>query len=108
MTKLKLVTCHRKPERSFFYKGQQFPVCARCTGIYLGFLIMPLTLFNVVQLSFLLSLVITIPSLLDGFIQSQTNYKSNNYIRLFTGIFAGVGLMGLSTAFADFCGSIIF
>lgn len=24
------------PERSFFYKGEQFPVCARCTGAALG------------------------------------------------------------------------
>lgn len=24
--------CHRRPERSFFYKGRQFPICARCTG----------------------------------------------------------------------------
>ena len=28
--------CHRMPERSFFYKGYQFPVCARCTGVCLG------------------------------------------------------------------------
>ena len=28
--------CHQKPERSFFWDGHQFPVCARCTGIYLS------------------------------------------------------------------------
>ncbi len=28
--------CHRMPERSFFYKGHQFPVCARCTGVSIG------------------------------------------------------------------------
>lgn len=108
MNKLKLVTCHQKPERSFFYKGQQFPICARCTGIYVGFLIMPFTLFNIIQLSFLFSLVIILPSFIDGFIQSQTTYESNNWIRLITGIFAGVGLMGLSTVFADFVASFIF
>ncbi|MBQ3473297.1 MAG: DUF2085 domain-containing protein, partial [Methanobrevibacter sp.] len=26
--------CHRMHERSFFIKGHQFPVCARCTGFY--------------------------------------------------------------------------
>jgi uncharacterized membrane protein len=29
--------CHQIPERSFFIAGHQFAVCARCTGLYLGF-----------------------------------------------------------------------
>jgi uncharacterized membrane protein len=28
--------CHQRPERSFFWGDHQFPVCARCTGLYLG------------------------------------------------------------------------
>ena len=28
--------CHQRPERSFFFDGHQFPVCARCTGLYLS------------------------------------------------------------------------
>jgi uncharacterized membrane protein len=28
--------CHQRPERSFFLHGRQLPVCARCTGLYLG------------------------------------------------------------------------
>ncbi len=28
--------CHQMPERSFFIDGHQLPLCARCTGMYLG------------------------------------------------------------------------
>jgi len=30
------VICHQRPERSFQVWSAQLPVCARCTGIYLG------------------------------------------------------------------------
>jgi uncharacterized membrane protein len=28
--------CHQKPERSFYADRSQLPVCARCTGLYVG------------------------------------------------------------------------
>ncbi len=30
------VVCHQRPERSFDLAGHAWPVCARCSGIYLG------------------------------------------------------------------------
>jgi uncharacterized membrane protein len=30
------LVCHQKPERSFHRDGAQFPVCARCEGLYAG------------------------------------------------------------------------
>ncbi len=30
------VICHQIPDRSFFWAGQQLPVCARCTGLYVS------------------------------------------------------------------------
>ena len=29
--------CHQMPDRSFFAHEHQYPLCARCTGMYLGF-----------------------------------------------------------------------
>jgi uncharacterized membrane protein len=28
--------CHQRPERSFHLEGVQYPVCARCLGLYVG------------------------------------------------------------------------
>ncbi len=36
--------CHRIPERSFFFGGQQLPLCARCSGTFLGVLLAVVTL----------------------------------------------------------------
>jgi uncharacterized membrane protein len=30
------VVCHQLPERSFYWGQWKFPVCARCTGLYLS------------------------------------------------------------------------
>jgi uncharacterized membrane protein len=30
------LVCHQIPERSFHLSGIQLPVCARCTGLYVG------------------------------------------------------------------------
>lgn len=36
--------CHRIPERSFFFGGHQLPLCARCSGTFLGVLLTLVTL----------------------------------------------------------------
>ena len=30
------LVCHRRADRSFFTRGVQWPVCGRCTGLYLS------------------------------------------------------------------------
>ena len=83
--------CHQRPERSFFWKGRQFPVCARCTGVAVGQLLAVVTgIFTAVPL--FLSLLCLGLMGLDWGIQEAKIKESNNYRRLFTGILGGFGL----------------
>lgn len=84
--------CHQMPERSFFFKGYQFPVCARCTGIFIGELAAVIFLICGVRISFILSLVSVIPLAIDGGLQYINIFKSNNIRRIITGLIAGFGL----------------
>lgn len=106
--KLQIVACHRKPERSFFYKGKQFPVCARCTGISLGYLIIPLVTLNMVHISIFWCLILLIPTYIDGFLQAFLNkYESTNFRRVATGFIAGVGQGALFCELGKLTGKLI-
>ena len=89
--------CHRKPERSFFYKGRQFPVCARCTGFYISG-IASIILLNFIPVPYslttlLIGILLLIPCAIDGFTQLFEYRESNNILRLITGLIGGVGLI---------------
>jgi uncharacterized membrane protein len=102
MIGLNFISCHRKPERSFFYKGIQFPVCARCTGLSIGMSTLLLFAFQVWYLPIGICCAFILPTYFDGILQAYFNMESNNWRRLVTGVFAGVGLMGLTTHIANF------
>jgi uncharacterized membrane protein len=106
-TKLHLVSCHRKPERSFFWKGRQFPVCARCTGIYAGYISFPLFNFEFIHLDSWVALLLTVPTLADGLTQAFCKRESNNPLRFITGLVAGVGAMAIVVNIGTFIGNII-
>lgn len=91
----KIWGCHQKPERSFFVCGYQFPLCARCTGVLLGYLIALLLLFCSCKISVLLCLIFLVPLVLDGGIQLAFNLLSNNARRLVTGVLFGIGFIHL-------------
>jgi uncharacterized membrane protein len=90
-----LFVCHRLPERSFFYRGKQFPICARCTGILLGYLIGILYAVIYGRIAFYISILLLIPLTIDGSVQLAGKWKSTNRRRLLTGILAGVGTIFL-------------
>ncbi len=82
--------CHQRPERSFFVKGYQMPVCARCEGEIIGALLSLVAIWFI-RPSLLLMAVFMIPMALDGLIQAFTRYESTNLRRLTTGILFGFG-----------------
>lgn len=85
--------CHQLPERSFFWGTYQFPVCARCTGIIIGyaFSIFYSIFFN--KMNIITEIALMIPLSIDGLLQLFTSYLSNNIKRLLTGMLAGFGLI---------------
>lgn len=84
--------CHQKPERSFFIKRYQCPICARCLGVWIGYVIGLLT-FKLHTPSFILCVLLMGIMLLDWLLQYNEIVISNNYRRLVTGIMCGYGLI---------------
>lgn len=88
----KVFKCHQLPDRSFHWHGLQFPICARCTGIFLGFILLGpiITIFTFGNMYFSLGLVGLM--CLDGFLQLFNILKSDNIRRLVTGLGFGYAL----------------
>lgn len=105
--KLHITFCHRMPERSFFWKGKQFPVCVRCTGIHIGYLTFPLFLFSVFTLNIWWTIGLILPTYIDGLTQAFFKRESNNFIRVTTGLMAGIGGMSLVAIIGQFIGNQI-
>lgn len=70
----------------------QFPVCARCTGILVGYLI-GILLASVKICSLKNSVLLSIPMILDGGTQYLHWRESNQILRFFTGIGGGIGII---------------
>lgn len=102
--------CHRITERSFSINGRQFPLCARCSGMYLGVALvvvvmalagrMRRALLPPTPLMLLLFTFIIIMGI-DGlnsyshfFPNAPHLYQPRNWLRLLTGMGTGVA-MGL-------------
>lgn len=84
--------CHQMPDRSFSYKGYQFPVCARCTGVIIGEFISIIAILCTLKIGLIYALVLVLPLAIDGGVQYINVWKSNNLRRVITGILAGFGL----------------
>lgn len=85
--------CHQLPERSFFWKGRQFPVCARCTGVSIGQALA--LLLHIIDIPISMSLCFLSIMGIDWGLQELKIKESTNYRRLFTGILGGFGLFSI-------------
>ncbi|MBP3791108.1 MAG: DUF2085 domain-containing protein [Methanobrevibacter sp.] len=89
--------CHRIPERSFFIRGHQFPVCARCTGFYTGLIVYLIAYvfykhpYNWNML--FISMILLVPVAIDGLTQYFGPRESTNTLRFITGFVGGIGLI---------------
>ena len=87
--------CHQMPERSFFYHGKQFPVCARCTGVFIGQSAAVILALFKLTLKLRISLILICTMGLDWCIQALNIKQSTNIRRLITGICGGLGVFSL-------------
>jgi uncharacterized membrane protein len=93
--------CHQRPDRSFFIKGYQMPVCARCTGVILGYMI-AVPCFVLIGFNKFLSLVGGLVLFIDWLLQALNMLKSTNRRRLITGILGGFGIMSVQLFFISY------
>ncbi|PKP59696.1 MAG: hypothetical protein CVT88_04880 [Candidatus Altiarchaeales archaeon HGW-Altiarchaeales-1] len=111
---IKLTFCHRLPERSFFFQGKQFPVCARCTGIIAGMLFMPIFHFEIIHPTVLLVILFMIPTAIDGTTQALGKRVSNNNLRFVTGTLFGMSqvasivIIGKTLAYSFIAGYLVY
>ena len=84
--------CHQMEERSFHFKCYQFPVCARCTGVFLGEIIAIILLLLGIKINIFVSIALLLIMGFDWFIQYINLLPSTNIRRLITGTLAGIGL----------------
>jgi uncharacterized membrane protein len=100
--------CHQIPERSFHLGGHQLPLCARCTGIYMGALAgftvmwltgrkrpagLPPTPITLIFVGFIVVLAIDgLNSYLTFFPGVPHLYEPQNWLRLTTGSLEGLAL----------------
>lgn len=93
--------CHQIPQRTFLFGKIYMPVCSRCSGMYIGFLISIIFLFLVFRKResdlppvyiIIISIAFILSTIIDGGLSYFRVYSTNNTIRLITGYLFGAGI----------------
>lgn len=110
IVELRFVPCHRRPDRSIHIKGKVFPICARCMAILLGYMFVIPLLFISFQMPLYVGILLNIPMVVDGYTQLKKWRKSNNALRILTGLLSGMGfsimVVSISTYMVEFLVSL--
>ena len=80
--------CHQNTSRSFHIKHYTLPICARCTGIYIGIFAYTIILIFISP-PWYVYLILGIPLIVDGLLQRFAHIPSTPLRRLVTGIMFG-------------------
>ena len=95
--------CHARSDRSFYWNGKPFPICARCTGELAGMIAgIPLILLWG-DMKLRLMILFMLPMTADGFLQLFTSYESKNGRRFATGVLFGLAFDSLLIHFHRAC-----
>ena len=94
--------CHQRPDRSFFYKNKQFPICARCTGVYIGQTIAIIVFLLNFKLNLIICMFFCAVMFVDWFVQKIKIKESTNFRRLITGLLGGYGYSTIFCIFVEF------
>ena len=110
--------CHRIPERSFILGGHQLPLCARCTGTFLGAMLglavmlvvgrrrashlPPVPVLGLLLVFIGLWAFDGLNSYLGLFPGAPQLYQPQNWLRLATGLLEGLALMVLVLPILNF------
>lgn len=86
--------CHQRADRSFFICGKQFPVCSRCTGVFIGEIV-AIGSFRFISAPIPLLICFCAVMFTDWFIQYLGIKESTNKRRLATGLLGGYGYFAL-------------
>lgn len=107
MTLGEISGCHQMPERSFFFRGKQFPLCARCTGAFVGYTA-GLLCFAFFRLSPYICASFCAIMFIDWFVQRIDLLESTNVRRVVTGALCGFGLRQLTLELYLFLLKLVF
>ncbi|MBL4932134.1 DUF2085 domain-containing protein [Clostridium sp. YIM B02565] len=101
-------TCHQRSDRSFFLGNYQFPLCARCTGMTLGYFISILSVIKIGAAPLAISIVFLGIMFLDWLIQTLKLIESTNIRRLFTGTLGGYAIICIISNIISYFSGLIF
>ena len=81
--------CHQRADRSLFFRGVQFPICARCTGLIVGQTLGIIAFALGLRTPWPLDIALIALMAADALAQQFLARESTNPRRVVTGLLAG-------------------